>query len=426
MTPAAVDSSVAVGKIGWRALEWFGVAFALFIFSGAILPLLLAPNGLDEAARAQLRATQLPAYAVTLLLLSRHLGALLLLMRRNIAFIMLLALAFISILWSISGSVSLVRAIALAMSSTLACLIALRFSSHQFALLVAIVFGSSVFASLALALVAPGVASMPASDAAAGLRGVFLHKNVLGWCSAVTLLAGFVLLRERIAPRICAFALVGASAVCLIASNSATGLVAAIAAVALVLFYSAFRRQRDAGRFMLLLVSLGAAALLVLGFGALVAPALEALGRDATLTGRTILWEPIDAEIGRNILLGFGYQAFWSDANPDAWRIRSLVNWPAPHAHNGYRDILLNFGLVGAATFLWLIVKTLIEGMTLHLRRPRDGWLMPNVLIGMFLVMNATESLFLVQNEALSVLFSATVLMVGLRAPEASATETLR
>ena len=47
-----------------------------------------------------------------------------------------------------------------------------------------------------------------------------------------------------------------------------------------------------------------------------------------------------------------------------------------------------------------------------------DGWLWLNVIVWVFLVMNLTESLFLVQNDFLFVLFATALLMFGLRAPE--------
>jgi exopolysaccharide production protein ExoQ len=421
MTRMGVFARAGATGINWRVLEWWGAGLALFIFSGAVLPMILAPDGLTHDARARLQAVNLVAYAVTLVLLARHPRALRLALMRNLPFLALLVLPFVSVLWSISGSISLTRAIALTLSSSLAFLIAIRFTPRQFALLVALVMGPAIFASIALGIVAPGVANMPADEPAAGLRGVFVHKNVLGWYAALTLLVAIALIRDRAAPRAQALALAVASAACLLAANSATGLIVVAAAGALFLFHVAFARLRDAGRLVLLFLALAASLIFVVGFGALVAPALEALGRDPTLTGRTTLWRHVDAAIGRSAFVGFGYQAFWSDANPEAWRIRTLVDWVTPHAHNGYRDILLNFGLVGAAFFAWAMLRAVVQGALLNLRRPREGWLWLNVLLGAYLVMNATETQFLVQNEALSVVLSAALIMVGLRAPEARA-----
>ncbi|MGO7785777.1 O-antigen ligase family protein, partial [Rhizobium ruizarguesonis] len=74
--------------------------------------------------------------------------------------------------------------------------------------------------------------------------------------------------------------------------------------------------------------------------------ALEALGKDATLTGRVPLWELVDLEISDRWMFGYGYQAFWTVANPEATRIWLKIGWASPHAHNGYRDILLSFGII--------------------------------------------------------------------------------
>jgi exopolysaccharide production protein ExoQ len=144
---------------------------------------------------------------------------------------------------------------------------------------------------------------------------------------------------------------------------------------------------------------------------------LEALGKDATLTGRVPLWELVDTKISHHLLLGFGYQAFWTDGNPQAWAIWSKIQWMAPHAHNGYRDILLSFGLSGMALFVLVVVPAIRRGASLQCRAPDDGWLWLNVLMIMVMVMNLTESIFLLQNDTIFILFTSAIIMFSLYEP---------
>ncbi len=405
--------------VRWRTLEWWGAGFALFLFTGAIFPNLLSSGGLDESARSLLRTLALPAYAITIVLLARCPRQLVLTVRRNLALTTLLFLPFVSILWSISGSITLRRAIGLLFSVALAYLLAIRFTPRQLAALVAAVLVPLMVLSIVFAVAIPHLGRMPADAEASGVRGVFIHKNVLGWYSGLCILALLgVLFDGRFVSRRLVIAAIGVAGVCLLLSTSMTGIAATVAGVALLPFYWALRRHRGIGRTMLVLVFLQCVALLAIGLSELIVPTLEALGKDATLTGRVPLWHLVDAEIARHLILGFGYQAFWTEANPEAWMVWFKAGWQAPHAHSGFRDVLLNFGLVGFVVLAFAISRALRQGAALYCRRPEEGWLWLNLLVGWFLVLNVAESVMLVQNDFMFVLFATAILSFGLRSPE--------
>ena len=91
----------------------------------------------------------------------------------------------------------------------------------------------------------------------------------------------------------------------------------------------------------------GIAALLLLGlFAESDVAFLETLGRDATLTGRTQLWEDLLRMTG-DPWFGTGFESFWLGE-----RVTSLWSkylWHPNQAHNGYLEIFLNLGCVGVA-----------------------------------------------------------------------------
>ena len=309
---------------------------------------------------------------------------------RSLPLAVLLLLPFVSVLWSISGSISLRRAIALLASMALAYVLAIRFTPRQLAILVAAVLGPCMLLSLVYAVALPGLGWMPDG---AEMRGVFTHKNILGWYASISIIACAAMMVGGSDRRLGGLFLV-ASVLCLVASGSMTGLISTASALCLTAFYAILRRLRGLARTLFVLVVLQLVALVAVSLIELLVPTLEALGKDATLTGRIPLWKLVDQEIAKNLLFGVGYQAFWTDANPNAWVIWSEIGWGAPHAHNGYRDTLLNFGLIGLAIFLVAIVRAVIQGATLLCRVQHGGWLWLNVVVGMFLVMNITESLF--------------------------------
>jgi len=78
----------------------------------------------------------------------------------------------------------------------------------------------------------------------------------------------------------------------------------------------------------------------------------DTLGRDATFTGRTEIWNEIRPVAWASPILGQGYDSFWCSKHPD-----SLVLSNINEGHNGYLDVFLGTGLIGLAIFFWLIVS---------------------------------------------------------------------
>ncbi len=71
---------------------------------------------------------------------------------------------------------------------------------------------------------------------------------------------------------------------------------------------------------------------------------LNAMGRDATLTGRTELWQMV-LKLSGNPLLGTGFESFWLGSRLEAmW---AAIWWHPNEAHNGYLETYLSLGWIG-------------------------------------------------------------------------------
>jgi O-antigen ligase len=79
---------------------------------------------------------------------------------------------------------------------------------------------------------------------------------------------------------------------------------------------------------------------------------IEGLGRNATLTGRTDVWERA-LKLVKNPMLGAGFESFW--IGPRLAKMRSL-DPGLNQAHNGYLEIYLNLGWVGAILLAIVVV----------------------------------------------------------------------
>jgi exopolysaccharide production protein ExoQ len=83
---------------------------------------------------------------------------------------------------------------------------------------------------------------------------------------------------------------------------------------------------------------------LVLAFGFNInADVASAVGRDPTLTDRTLIWKTL-LSINTNPILGTGYESFWLGPRVNSvWKEFGKLN----EAHNGYLEVYLNLGLIG-------------------------------------------------------------------------------
>ena len=77
----------------------------------------------------------------------------------------------------------------------------------------------------------------------------------------------------------------------------------------------------------------------------------SALGRNATMTGRTDIWAGLVEEIEERPIVGYGFGTFWS---PEMYAKHLEVN----EAHQGYLDILLGLGAVGLAFSLFFALSS--------------------------------------------------------------------
>lgn len=81
---------------------------------------------------------------------------------------------------------------------------------------------------------------------------------------------------------------------------------------------------------------------------------IEVMGREATLAGRTELWEEL-LRMNNHPWFGSGFESFWlGEQAKDLWEHHW---WHPNQAHNGYIEILLNQGWIGiglfAVVFAW-------------------------------------------------------------------------
>lgn len=91
---------------------------------------------------------------------------------------------------------------------------------------------------------------------------------------------------------------------------------------------------------------------------------LKAVGKDATLTGRTELWDA-GKKIGmQNPILGVGLGAFWVAGTPEAERIWFnffIANKTGFHFHNLFINIFVDLGIIGVTLWGLMYLSTFLK-----------------------------------------------------------------
>jgi exopolysaccharide production protein ExoQ len=210
--------------------------------------------------------------------------------------------------------------------------------------------------SIALALLLPERGTMLASGVPVW-RGLFIGKNWLGQVAAWCLVASLGL--APLMSRRLAWSTAALSLACLIGSGSKGALVGALIALAFAFLISRLGR-RMAPTLVAMTLCAGFVGLTLLTV--LVLPLLlEALNRDITLTGRTLIWS-----IYFNDMLGQP----WFGQGPGAYTNPSPVTMPLAlqlsrygdifTPHNAYLGVFGDAGVVGLVGFLVALAGTIL------------------------------------------------------------------
>ncbi|MFC4701983.1 O-antigen ligase family protein [Glaciecola siphonariae] len=273
----------------------------------------------------------------------------------------LLVLFSFSITWSYTPNISVRRVIAL-ITMVFTCLALVKMYTPTSLLNV---IANAIVLTVVLGLITTVLSgqglSFGLSDRSLGFRGIFGDKNGAARVYTYGLLLFIGLGRyQKKRDLVCLSLLVFA----VLVSQSATAVVMAVMGTGLIVLFNTFKGKaikQNLLRFIVLM------ALLLLGsYIANIAYEfiLSALGRDPTLTNRAIIWELIDPLIVEELLLGYGYGAFWLSEGA----IPFIERWGfIGNAHSGYREIMLHSGIVGLGALLFLLAFQLVNAIKLYI-----------------------------------------------------------
>ncbi len=376
----------------------------LLLSLGPVLPSSRAfavGNGPDQQPIMQ--AAWFAIYACVLLVATRRQVFLRAIALENVALLLPVICATVSVVWSDAPSLTTRRVIALALSTAFGLALSRLMTLRELFDAVCWVLGALLLLSLVVSLLDPSYGIDYLRGGA--WQGVFATKNELGRAAALGV--GLWTLRSITLGSVSRnVGMVVLSLYLLERSNSRTSFAVAAAAALLALLMPMLRAQ-----WTLAVAGLMFAAGSALAFGFWLVThqetVLSTFNATPTLTGRTQIWSAVWEMIRKRPLFGYGYDAFWRGMNGPSAQVWSAVGSTPPTAHNGLLDVWLAVGFVGVAAVSIALISSfrLAWRLVRNSGSPLNGW--PIFFLAFLVLSNLTESNLLTRNSIYWILLVA-------------------
>lgn len=395
------------------------IVFCLLFSTGASRVLLSASDPTGEGTSSSLlQVMWLGIYIVILLLLLPMRKQAVMAAARGKLLWVLVGIALLSTFWSIAPSITLRRGIALLGTNLFGIYLAIRYDLKEQLRLLAWALGIGAVLSVVVAIVMPSYGLDPG-----GLwRGVYAQKNILARLMVLSTMVFLLLAIDSHRHRWIAWAMFSLSIGLTVLSGSSTGLVTIITLLVLFILYRTLRLQYTLAIPLTIFTTLtaGSAAIWLSNNSELL---FQSLGKDATFTGRTKLWDIMFVLIGKRPILGYGYGSFWTSGwGGPAGFVWQVVGWQPVHSHNGLIDLCLELGLLGLSVFLLQYFLLAIKAVNwIQLTKTAEGF-WPLIYLTFLFMYNQTESTILGQNNIFWILYVALGFTKGISSVQKSKT----
>ena len=362
-------------SLSWSPLGLAWIEIALWVVIFILAARVLARNGLFSAYWACWRTS----WVVSVLVL----------------------LALLSLLWSVSPIASLFRWLEFAFATALAFYLCAMYDLRQILNWLAWCGVYVALLGILLAIFVPDLGTMMGYLYHGAWRGLFWHRNHFGSSMALFNLVYLFQIplnasRNRTQAYFWGFFYVFTVLLTFL-SRSASGVIlllllnfAYIALLAWMRFKSRMRPfHYYALGFVLLMIA-------VAGFWNL-DPLLGLFGRNSTLTGRLGLWGYLLGDaVSQRPVLGHGFGSIWNDASFRVETARAIGwDFAVLIGDNGFIDVLLHLGLVGLGIFGALIIIALARSVRFAFTRQTLAAFFPLLFMIYALIANITFSLFM-------------------------------
>ncbi|WRH66493.1 MAG: O-antigen ligase [Planktothrix sp. GU0601_MAG3] len=320
---------------------------------------------------------------------------------------MLTFMSIFSFLWSDYPDISLRKGITTLQTSYFGLYMASRFTLKQQLQMLSWALGIIAIFSFFFTLAFSSVAIESGANAGSW-RGPFTQKNLLARLMVLSAIVFILLALDNPKYPKVSWGLFAHSILMILLTGSKTALLLLLTILILLPLYKILR-EKDTVIIptLVIIILVGGSSLIFITENWV--ELLAALGRDPTLSGRTTLWEIAIEKIKQRYWLGYGYQAFWlpGGACEVIWKHEG---YKPPHAHNGFVNMALDFGVLGLIIFFLTLLVTYVRGIIWLRLGKTTVELWPLFYVTFFFMYNHTENTIIEHNS----LFWALLVSVSL------------
>ncbi|WP_181049250.1 O-antigen ligase family protein [Methylobacterium sp. 190mf] len=183
--------------------------------------------------------------------------------------------------------------------------------------------------------------------------GIYTHKNVLGSMMGLSALCAACLFMDGWKRPITGASFIGSITI-LYLSHSTTSQVAALVGLGPLMVFAVWQRGSLFTGFVIgLAIALGSVVLayLVMHGDTISQQFLSDVGKDRTLSGRTLLWQFASDQYWREPWFGIGYKAYWESSSTPFSYLQFVIGQKLWFFHNNFYDVAVAFGAVGLIVF---------------------------------------------------------------------------
>ena len=421
---------------------------SLLLFSGDFIFLILS-GGVSQgdgreapSAYPLIQLVFLIIYVVTFSLLAKQWKEVLNLLLKEKFILLLLGIAFVSVLWSYDPSLTLRRSIALGGTSLFGIYFGIRYTLKQQLQLLGWMFSIAILLSFLFVLILPEYGIMSGSVHGGLWRGIFAHKNFLGKAMVLSAIVFLLLAVNNRKKQFLLWYGFSFSLVLLIFSTSKTALISCAVLLFVTCIYRALQKRYDTIIPALIAIVMVSGSLVLQVTANIYPPLVVSEASSAitnsqpsssvpkkqktsntkeqkssntdspvslgTLTGRTDLWPLLWREIENRLWLGYGYNGFWENSEEAAEIQKQVGSW-ATNSHNGLLELWLDLGLFGVVIFLTEFIINVFRTIAQILNNKTLESLWPLLYITFIVLFNLTTSTLVNRNSIFWVLYVAVV-----------------
>jgi exopolysaccharide production protein ExoQ len=385
------------GSVWMEVNAWLALLPMLFITVGGwISAETHAPqfrlSQLGHDTTAQLITLVAWALLVGLLVLTK-LQEILSVFRKARIFLVLPCLSFISIIWSQDPRHTFVSAVTLAILTLFAVYLYVRYPGERLLSFLTFAAAIALLMSAFAVIFVPSVGIDPYQDDA--WCGVFHQRNNCAVACVCFIVIGLHCRVRDLAEHILRGTVLFLAIVFLVMTGSRTGWLITPLAVGAIYGLRLLRRMPWRDRLLsIVALAIPAAAVLLLLAEHFI-ELLAVMGKDPTMTQRTIIWLALLSPIAKHPLVGYGYSAFWLGMTGESGNTIAITGWNQTQSQNGYLDVMLQIGLLGLIPLVWMLARGLTQAARALNSQNSASVQMATVLLLVLMVENVGESGFL-------------------------------